>query len=135
MTKKHFIALADYIRDSKPYCEPFTDRQIEHLANFCHAQNPAFNHERWIGYMTYLHGLDYTEQRKQTILQVIGNGLFSSQDESYFTWDGCDYCCPGLGAQVYDVEGYTDLESARKGKDELIEFKLCGHCLNALYYN
>lgn len=51
MFKKHFIALAEYIRDSKPYCEPFTQAQIEHLANFCHAQNSDFKRERWIGYI------------------------------------------------------------------------------------
>jgi hypothetical protein len=51
MTKKNFIALGDYIRDSKPYCEPFTENQIEHLANFCHAQNPGFKRERWIAFI------------------------------------------------------------------------------------
>jgi hypothetical protein len=51
MSKKHFVALADYLKDSKPYCEAFTPLQIEHLANFCHSQNPHFNRERWIGYI------------------------------------------------------------------------------------
>ena len=51
MTKKHFIALADYLRDSGPYCEPFTDRQIEHLANFCHAQNFRFDKGIFVGYI------------------------------------------------------------------------------------
>jgi len=51
MGKKHFIALADYIRDHKPYCEAFTPQQIEHLANFCARQNPAFMRERWKAYI------------------------------------------------------------------------------------
>lgn len=51
MTKQHFIALADYIKDYYGYCEPFTPNQIEHLANFCHSQNSNFNHDRWIGYI------------------------------------------------------------------------------------
>ncbi len=51
MTKKHFIRLADYVRDTRNYCEPFTQSQIEHLANFCHEQNPRFLTQRWIGYV------------------------------------------------------------------------------------
>ena len=39
MSKKHFIALAEYLRDTNGYCEPFTPAQLEHLANFCHSQN------------------------------------------------------------------------------------------------
>jgi hypothetical protein len=51
MSKKNFIALADYLRDTNNYCQPFTAEQIEHLANFCHAQNPNFKKERWISYI------------------------------------------------------------------------------------
>ena len=51
MSKKHFIALANYLRDTEQYCEPFTAAQIDHLANFCHAQNSNFNRERWIDYI------------------------------------------------------------------------------------
>jgi hypothetical protein len=51
MSKKHFIKLAEYIRDAQGYCEPFTAKQIEHLANFCHSQNPAFKRNRWIDYI------------------------------------------------------------------------------------
>ena len=43
MSKKHFIALADYLRDTKQYCQPFTAEQIAHLADFCHSQNPISN--------------------------------------------------------------------------------------------
>ena len=56
MTKKHFIRLADHIRDTGHYCEPFTPRQIEHLANFCHEQNPSFMRERWIAYISGMCG-------------------------------------------------------------------------------
>jgi hypothetical protein len=51
MSKKNFIRLAQYLADTKQYCEPFTQAQIEHLANFCHEQNPAFKRERWISYI------------------------------------------------------------------------------------
>jgi len=51
MSKKHFIALAKYLMDTEPYCEPFTKKQIEHLANFCHAQNHRFKRDRWIEFI------------------------------------------------------------------------------------
>jgi hypothetical protein len=51
MTKKHFIALADYIRDAEADNEPFTPKQIERLADFCEFQNLLFNRERWLGYI------------------------------------------------------------------------------------
>jgi hypothetical protein len=51
MTKKHFIKLAEYLREPDQYCEPFTDRQIEHLANFCHSVNNNFKTDRFIGYI------------------------------------------------------------------------------------
>lgn len=48
MTKKHFIELADYIRENKAIFPPKT---IEVLAGFCHNQNSNFNKARWIGYI------------------------------------------------------------------------------------
>ena len=51
MTKKHFIRFAEYLRDTKGYCQPFTSEQQEHLANFCHEQNRHFNRARWLGYI------------------------------------------------------------------------------------
>lgn len=56
MTKQHFIALADTIRDynviahtdGKPL---FTPAQISVLACFCEEQNARFNRERWLGYI------------------------------------------------------------------------------------
>jgi hypothetical protein len=51
MTKKHFIQLANYLKDPEPYCEPFTQKQLEHLANFCHSVNPAFKTIRWLDYI------------------------------------------------------------------------------------
>lgn len=50
MTKQHFIALADKIRANP---EAFSKEAIEKLADFCKAQNPRFNRNRWLG---YLHG-------------------------------------------------------------------------------
>ena len=53
MTKKHFIALADWMKDhsSKSLSGGFTDSHIQSLANFCEAQNPRFNRQRWIEYI------------------------------------------------------------------------------------
>lgn len=47
MTKQHFIALADSIRADGT----FTEAQIQTLADFCAAQNSAFNRERWLAYV------------------------------------------------------------------------------------
>ena len=51
MTKQHFIALADTIRDIG-----LTESQIMALANFCHKQNPRFKCDRWIGYIRGTNG-------------------------------------------------------------------------------
>jgi hypothetical protein len=57
MTKKHFIRLAEYIRDSQQYAGvAFTNAQIAHLADFCHEANPRFNRQRWIGYIKGANG-------------------------------------------------------------------------------
>ena len=61
MTKKHFIALADMIRDFNNDSEPtgqraFDDRQLGLLADFCYQQNPQFNRERWLGYIAGMNG-------------------------------------------------------------------------------
>jgi hypothetical protein len=58
MTKKHFIALADAIKtynalqDESTISEPV----IEALTDFCAAQNPRFNRERWLGYVAGTNG-------------------------------------------------------------------------------
>lgn len=56
MSKKHFIALADFIkmhqraaRDTQ--ANPFHEDQLETLADFCRAQNHDFKKERWLGYI------------------------------------------------------------------------------------
>lgn len=52
MSKKHFIALADAIREHNARNqEPFTDKQIMALADFCETQNPMFKRERWQDYI------------------------------------------------------------------------------------
>ena len=63
MTKKHFIALADTIirhnEDAKVCHAPgsaFKPSQLTALAEFCEAQNPQFNRERWLGYIAGTNG-------------------------------------------------------------------------------
>lgn len=71
MTKKHFIALADYIRQTRPSGQgnPVAESDLHYigervqweymrdqLADFCQSQNPRFNRERWIGYINGTNG-------------------------------------------------------------------------------
>jgi hypothetical protein len=53
MSKKHFIDLADMIRDHNKYSPEtaFSQEQIEALASFCRQQNPAFMRARWLEYI------------------------------------------------------------------------------------
>jgi hypothetical protein len=60
MSKRHFIALADAIRNHNSAADhplasgrftAFTPDQISCIAYFCHKQNPAFNTERWHDYI------------------------------------------------------------------------------------
>ena len=61
MTKKTFVALADSIRayNAQAFSAgtniasplKFTHTQIQTLADFCAAQNPAFNRSRWLAYV------------------------------------------------------------------------------------
>ena len=55
MSKKHFIALADAIKNSTALIT-LTQVQIEALADFCQAQNSNFNRERWLGYIAGTNG-------------------------------------------------------------------------------
>jgi len=62
MTKKHFIALADLIRDFRipdGYANTSGNTlcfMIEALADFCQEQNPRFNRDRWLGYIAGTNG-------------------------------------------------------------------------------
>ena len=53
MTKKHFIALADAIREHNKYYEgaTFNTFQLETLASFCSCQNRNFNRQLWLDYI------------------------------------------------------------------------------------
>lgn len=58
MSKKHFIALADAIREHNRMVErgfrkdtAFTSIQIETLADFCKSQNGQFMRGRWLDYI------------------------------------------------------------------------------------
>lgn len=48
MTKKHFIALANVIKND---IHDFTPNAIERLADFCQAENFNFNRDRWMDYI------------------------------------------------------------------------------------
>jgi len=66
MTKKHFIALADSIREHNKVKRnvfgvnaermTFNTEQIDALADFCAQQNSNFNRERWLGYIAGTNG-------------------------------------------------------------------------------
>jgi len=57
MSKKHFIALADVIRDHNRVAQnnksetAFTEDQIQTLAWFCKKQNMNFDKGRWLDYI------------------------------------------------------------------------------------
>jgi hypothetical protein len=62
MTKKHFIELADAIRDHNRIANnrlkngddslaPFTPEQLGTLAHFCRLQNSGFMRDRWLAYI------------------------------------------------------------------------------------
>ena len=53
MSKKHFIAMADTIREHNKYNpdSAFTSEQIAVLASYCKQQNSNFLADRWLGYI------------------------------------------------------------------------------------
>jgi hypothetical protein len=56
MTKKHFISLADTIREWKVGCGQWVQPQdyytlLTNLAGWCRQQNPSFNEARWRAYI------------------------------------------------------------------------------------
>jgi hypothetical protein len=56
MTKKHFVALADSIREHNQLAKfngetAFTSDQLAVLARFCASENPRFKRERWLDYI------------------------------------------------------------------------------------
>jgi len=65
----------------------------------------------------------------ELIEQIISSGLFSLDDEPHFSRQGCEHCADGLGATVYDLQGYRSLTDT-----ELYEFQVCGDCIDRLYY-
>ena len=56
MSKKQFIALAQAIKQAAQQGEPFGERQIERLADFCQQQNHNFKRERWLDFIKGLCG-------------------------------------------------------------------------------
>ena len=52
MTKQHFIALADWIREARQIgLIDYTDDVVRSLALFLGRQNPRFHRERWLDYV------------------------------------------------------------------------------------
>jgi hypothetical protein len=63
MTKKHFIALADAIREhnavkytAEGLMPKFDEHHLQTLTDFLDQQNPRFNRERWLGYINGTNG-------------------------------------------------------------------------------
>lgn len=56
MTKKFFIALADWIRTEFTGDDTLSESQLEKLAEFLRSQNPSFDRERWLGYILGANG-------------------------------------------------------------------------------
>lgn len=64
MTKKHFIALADLIKDQNEQAKDlgalvaggcFTEKMIRQLGDFCNQHGANFDRERWINYINGTH--------------------------------------------------------------------------------
>jgi len=56
MSKKHFIELADMIRQANseprsPQRPMFDAAAIDRLARYCASQNPNFKRDRWLDYI------------------------------------------------------------------------------------
>lgn len=58
MSKKHFVALADAIREfnnlhaeGSTTANHFDTQQLDAIADFCQSQNANFNRERWLAYI------------------------------------------------------------------------------------
>jgi hypothetical protein len=69
---------------------------------------------------------------REAIELCITSGLFSVDGEEYFSSQGCQYCNPSLPGTVSDCDGFVSLADARMGN--LRQFRICGECLNSLYY-
>lgn len=51
MSKKHFIKLADYIRELNGTPDQFTSQQLEQLAHWLASENSQFMKGRWLAYI------------------------------------------------------------------------------------
>ncbi len=52
MTKKHFIAMADMVRNARKYNPTgWRNGEIRELVEFFRSQNPRFNSGLWLDYM------------------------------------------------------------------------------------
>src|SRR5438552_787783 len=81
MTKKHFIALADAIREqNKIGTTPFNDEQISQLAWFCQMQNSNFNKDRWLGYIAGTVGKRGGERRVTIPIKKTKNATHPHHD-------------------------------------------------------
>lgn len=74
MTKKHFIQLADTIRNSPV---EFTAEHLAVLADFCVKQNPQFNRTRWLAYIANECGPNGGKVARAALKGRHGRGLVS----------------------------------------------------------
>ncbi len=56
MTKQHFIALANMIREWSGTADEFSPAQIYRIADLCAEQNPRFDRSKWLGYVNGSNG-------------------------------------------------------------------------------
>lgn len=65
-----------------------------------------------------------TVSKPNKYAQVMSSGLWTSEDESHFSWSGCDVCENEQGSTVYTINGYIS-----PGSRKSYTFDCCENCL------
>lgn len=100
MSKKDFIALADFIRDhnrQSPFNVglPFDDNHLDVLSAFCRSRNSRFNWNRWIDYIYGRCGPNGGAIRKSKGEMTAAE---ANHQDSLNPHCGCRECCSDRGA-------------------------------------
>jgi hypothetical protein len=107
MSKRHFIQLADIIRNYNKTAEivdspPFIEGQIFALADFCQSQNPRFDRERWLGYIAGTNGPSGGEMMSEGY-----NGWENYQTWNVALWIGNDEGFYELGKEARNYADFV----------------------------